>query len=160
MPSPSLPEFRAHLERLKKDLLQVFAEGMRIPVPGNDCELQDLVDPEVYSKLEDYIDHYHAPILPPYEGFQPDSKIPLGSDLRLSLEGLLQYLEAHWLPRLTQTYAPGLGLHFQYEKTAPEGALTFSVGIHLTDKAYQRNPSRNEPHQLLHDLYNELEGPK
>jgi hypothetical protein len=157
MPPPNIPELQENLKRIKKDMMQVFEQGMKIPVPYNPIVLGDLIDPNRFDRLGDFIDHFHAPYLPPSPDFSPDPDIPMGEENPPTLLGLLHYLEAHWLPTLLKDEVEGLGIHLKVEEDNPEH-LTFGIGIHVTEEGIERIPLEKDPDGLLHKLYEEMEG--
>ncbi len=157
MSSPNLAEFQESIGRIKKDIVSVFLQGFEIPIPGNELVLKDLVRVEHLDCLPDYIDHFHAPYLPPYPDFSPNPNLPLGRENPPTLPGLVRYLEQHWLPGLLRDDVEGLGLHFVLEEDNDQ-STTFSVGIHVTEEAVEHIPAGIEPKALLYKLYEEMEG--
>lgn len=149
-------QFQEYVRRIRMDFETVFAEGCRFPVPGLDCTLEEIIDLGHLARLGDYIEHYHAGCLPPRPAFQPDSAIPLGTTGQPTLEGLLDYLEHHWLPQLLAPETRGIGLHFDRHSDEADEALSFTLGMHLTGDSMEPIDPRNPTGGLIEGLQREF----
>lgn len=157
MNPPNPERFQRKVAHVRKSVIQAFSQSLHLPVTEDGMTLEEMVNVEMFMRLGTYIDHYFAPYLPPYPNRgSMDAGIPLGSDEKPSVKGLIEYLESHWLPELLEQTSTGAALTIEFLDSHIPGATRFQLGVRRTPEAFEAVEPQAESTDLLDNLRKEL----